>query len=168
MIENSAPAKNITPADLTPEQDMLLLAGSKISFRDIYAKEITLRVAKGKYYSTDDVDELFVDINGILTSISEQAYRTNTQLTQQREQVRDLETQLRKLQAENNSLKDMTSNLTQQLGQANANAVKPNSDLIAENEKLKAAVTTAANKLAMQAEVIRQQGIALNAGKKIK
>ena len=31
---------NLTPNQLSQEQDMLLLAGSKVSFRDIYNQEI--------------------------------------------------------------------------------------------------------------------------------
>lgn len=76
---------NITPTDLSKEQDVLLLAGSKLPFREIYNQELELPVYKGKYYVAEDVDNLFVLINGIFTDVSEQAFRYNTALTTARE-----------------------------------------------------------------------------------
>lgn len=91
LAQPTSPTHNITPKDLSQEQDMLLLAGSKLSFREIYAQEIDLPLVKGKYYSAKDVDNLFVVLNGVLTSISEQAFRNDKALSSARESVSSAE-----------------------------------------------------------------------------
>lgn len=116
---------NLTPNQLSQEQDMLLLAGSKVSFRDIYNQEIELQLQKGKYYSAEDVDNLFVLINGIFTSVSEQAFRTDKALSESRQaaaknekianqlasDAEKLVTNNQALQSENDRLKDIISDL---------------------------------------------------------
>ena len=107
-----------------PEQDMLLLAGSKVSLRDITQKEMDLPLSKnGKYYSANDVDNLFVLINGILTSVSEQAFRNDKALSEARKsiaenddkqdvlqnQISELSDKVNKLSIENKLLKNDTS-----------------------------------------------------------
>lgn len=78
---------NVTPDNLSREQDALLLAGSKVSMREIYKQQIELPMVKGKYYKAEDVDNLFVLINGIFTSVSEQSFRSDKALTEARENV---------------------------------------------------------------------------------
>ena len=63
---------NVTPTELDYTQDRLLLMGSKVSFRDLYNKQIQLPVYKGKYYNADDVANLFVTINNILSTASKE------------------------------------------------------------------------------------------------
>lgn len=109
MISNRmSQTHNMTPNDLSQEQDMLLLAGSKVSYRDIYNREIELPSYKGKYYTVKDVDNLFVLFNGILTSVSEQAFRNNKALTEAREN--SAEAEQAKIQAEK-SAKDLQTKL---------------------------------------------------------
>lgn len=139
-IEN----KDITPADLTPNQDMLNLAGSKVSFRDIYEREINLPVVRNKYYMTSDVDDLFILINGMLTNISEQAYRNNNVLMDARKQNEELMRQLTKLKAENESLqKAMQSDNGQY-------------------EDYRHTIQVAAQKLAEQNQIIARQQAKIN------
>lgn len=78
---------NLTPNDLKPQQDMLLLAGSKVSFTEIYHQEIDLPMFKNKYYKAEDVDDLFVLMNGIFTQVSEQAFRNDKALSESRESL---------------------------------------------------------------------------------
>ena len=113
---------NITPQDLAQEQDMLLLAGSKLSFREIYAQEIDLPMVKGKYYTAKDVDNLFVVLNGVLTSVSEQAFRNDKALSTAREalsstekDVESIENRLNESEVANNNMVQEISQLKQQL-----------------------------------------------------
>lgn len=120
MISNRmSQSHNMTPNDLSHEQDVLLLAGSKMSYRDIYTRELDLPSYKGKYYSIKDVDNLFVLFNGILTNVSTQAFRNNKALSEARENseeaiaakvqaeksARDLYTKLQKMNEIVESLK---------------------------------------------------------------
>lgn len=69
----------------TEGEDFLLLAGSKLSAKEIYNQELDLPLDRsGKHYDAAEVDNLFVIINGVFTSISEQAYRTDKSLKQLR------------------------------------------------------------------------------------
>lgn len=77
-----------TPQQLNRQQDQLLAAGSKLSFKEIYNLEMDIPVVKGgKYYPADKVDNVFVILNGVLTDISEQTYRHVTQLGEARRHV---------------------------------------------------------------------------------
>lgn len=108
MVTTAMPQQqhNITPNNLSQEQDMLLLAGSKISFRDIYEKEITIPTIRGKYYNSNDVDETFVMLNGVLTSISEQSQRTDKALTTARHDAASAKSQLEDIQKEQKQTAD--------------------------------------------------------------
>ena len=124
--------RNLTPNDLTPEQDMLLLAGSKVSFKELYHKEIDLPVFKNKYYKAEDVDNLYILINGMFTQISEQAYRNDKALTETRtalskaqnelyssnEQLKQMTQQVAALEASN---ADMQKQLTDEVDKQTAN-----------------------------------------------
>lgn len=75
----------------TPQEDFLLLAGSKVSASDIYNQEIDLPLDRtGKYYRAEDVDNLFILINGVFTSVSEQAFRTDKSMKQVRGELEAL------------------------------------------------------------------------------
>jgi chromosome segregation ATPase len=97
--------QNLTPNDLTPEQDMLLLAGSKVSFKELYHKEIDLPIFKNKYYKAEDVDNLYVLINGMFTQVSEQAYRNDKALAEARIALNKAQNELH---LSNEQLKQMT------------------------------------------------------------
>lgn len=71
-------------------EDQLLAAGSKISFRDIYEEEMKLPIHKGRYYKAQDVDDLFVTINGIFMDVSSQAHRNHKVLTETRAQLEEI------------------------------------------------------------------------------
>lgn len=127
---------NITPQDLAQEQDMLLLAGSKLSFREIYAQEIDLPMVKGKYYTAKDVDNLFVVLNGVLTSVSEQAFRNDKALSTAREalssaekDVESIENRLNESEVANNNMVQEISQLKQQLATLEDNSNKQASSL---------------------------------------
>lgn len=87
---------NLTPNDLKPQQDMLLLAGSKVSFTEIYHQEIDLPMYKNKYYKAEDVDNLFVLMNGIFTQVSEQAFRNDKALSEARESLSNSQAEVKK------------------------------------------------------------------------
>lgn len=87
---------NLTPNDLKPQQDMLLLAGSKVSFAEIYHQEIDLPMYKNKYYKAEDVDNLFVLMNGIFTQVSEQAFRNDKALSEARESLSNSQAEVKK------------------------------------------------------------------------
>lgn len=87
---------NVTPTTLDFTQDRLSLMGSKVSFIDLFKKQNQLPIYKGKYYKADDVVALFVTINNILTTVSENYHN-------QYEIVNNLRTELEQVKAENNS-----------------------------------------------------------------
>lgn len=68
-------------------QDQLLLAGSKISHRDIYNQQIGLPLHRKKYYNAEEVDKVFVLINGVLTDVSKNAFRMNKSLEDARSEA---------------------------------------------------------------------------------
>lgn len=154
MIEMHEQANHdITPADLKPEQDLLNLAGSKVSFKDIYAREIDLPVIRNKYYSMDDVDDLFILINGMFTSISEQAYRNNQTVITMRKENDQLNANIRKLTAEKDQLEADNKSLISENADLQAKAKKNNTV----NPQMQQALKTAAEKLLKQNEIIQQQ-----------
>lgn len=86
--------KPAVSTDITAGQDQLLAAGSKISFRDIYNQEIDIPLYKGKYYRAEDVDGVFVMINGVLMDVSKHAHRSSKALTLSREETQDTKSKL--------------------------------------------------------------------------
>lgn len=145
--------QDITPDDLKPEQDLLNLAGSKVSFKDIYAREIDLPVIRNKYYSMDDVDDLFILINGMFTSISEQAYRNNQTVINMRKENDQLNANIRKLTAEKEQLEADNKSLISENADLQTK-VKTNNTV---NPHMQQALKTAAEKLIKQNEIIRKQ-----------
>lgn len=92
--------QHATPSTLEESQDQLLLAGSKITFTDIYNKEMEIPLVKGKYYRADDVDNTFILLNGVLTDVSQQAFRKNKQMVDLQEEITRLQDQLAQEKAE--------------------------------------------------------------------
>lgn len=76
--------ENNTTPDLS--QDWLISAGSNMSLRDIYDEQLKLPIHRNKYYKTEQVDALFVTINGILSDISKQACISTKALSSAREE----------------------------------------------------------------------------------
>lgn len=144
---------DITPADLKPEQDLLNLAGSKVSFKDIYAREIDLPVIRNKYYSMDDVDDLFILINGMFTSISEQAYRNNQTVINMRKENDQLNANIRKLTAEKEQIEADNKSLIAENADLQTKAKNNNTV----NPQMQQALKTAAEKLLKQNKIIQQQ-----------
>lgn len=144
---------DITPADLKPEQDLLNLAGSKVSFKDIYAREIDLPVIRNKYYSMDDVDDLFILINGMFTSISEQAYRNNQTVITMRKENDQLNANILKLTAEKEQIEADNKSLIAENADLQAKAKNNNTV----NPQMQQALKTAAEKLLKQNKIIQQQ-----------
>ena len=92
--------QHATPSTLEESQDQLLLAGSKITFTDIYNKEMEIPLVRGKYYRADDVDNTFILLNGVLTDISQQAFRKNKQMVDLQEEITRLQDELAQEKAE--------------------------------------------------------------------
>ena len=90
MLLNAAQSVPVSADQLVETQDNLLLAGSKITFKDIYNREMDIPLVKGKYYRAEEVDDVFILLNGVLTDISEQAFRQNKQVTQLQEDLQEL------------------------------------------------------------------------------
>lgn len=104
------PMNHLTPSQLTESQDQLLSAGSKLSFTDIYNKEMSIPLVKGKFYRAEDVDDTFILINGVLADIGQQTFSKLKQLVALQEevsqlksyeqQVEDMQSQIDSLQAQ--------------------------------------------------------------------
>jgi hypothetical protein len=92
--------QHATPSTLDESQDQLLLAGSKITFTDIYNKEMDIPLVKGKFYRADDVDNTFILLNGVLTDVSQQAFRKHKQMIDLQEEVSNLRDELARLETE--------------------------------------------------------------------
>ena len=98
----------VTPHTIDEAQDQLLLAGSKLTFSDIYAKEMKLPIVKGRYYKADDVDDTFILLNGVLTDIGQQAFRKHKQTTFLQEEVNELRGRVADLEAQLAAANDVT------------------------------------------------------------
>lgn len=98
----------VTPHTIDETQDQLLLAGSKLTFSDIYAKEMKLPIVKGRYYKADDVDDTFILLNGVLTDIGQQAFRKHKQTTLLQEEVNELRGRVADLEAQLAAANDVT------------------------------------------------------------
>lgn len=98
----------VTPHTIDEAQDQLLLAGSKLTFSDIYAKEMKLPIVKGRYYKADDVDDTFILLNGVLTDIGQQAFRKHKQTTLLQEEVNELRGRVADLEAQLAAANDVT------------------------------------------------------------
>ena len=98
--------QHATPSALDESQDQLLLAGSKITFTDIYNKEMDIPLVKGKFYRADDVDNTFILLNGVLTDVSQQAFRKHKQMIDLQEEVSNLRDELARLETERASESD--------------------------------------------------------------
>lgn len=98
----------VTPHTIDEAQDQLLLAGSKLTFSDIYAKEMKLPIVKGRYYKADDVDDTFILLNGVLTDIGQQAFRKHKQTTLLQEEVNELRGRVVDLEAQLAAANDVT------------------------------------------------------------
>lgn len=92
--------QHATPSTLEESQDQLLLAGSKITFTDIYNKEMEIPLVRGKYYRADDVDNTFILLNGVLTDVSQQAFRKSKQMVDLQEEITRLQDELAQEKAE--------------------------------------------------------------------
>ena len=90
----------VTPHTIDETQDQLLLAGSKLTFSDIYAKEMKLPIVKGRYYQADDVDDTFILLNGVFTDIGQQAFRKHKQMTLLQEETNELRNRVNDLEAQ--------------------------------------------------------------------
>ena len=100
--------QSVTPHTIDEAQDQLLLAGSKLTFSDIYAKEMKLPIVKGRYYKADDVDDTFILLNGVLTDIGQQAFRKHKQTTLLQEEVNELRGRVADLEAQLAAANDVT------------------------------------------------------------
>ena len=98
----------VTPHTIDEAQDQLLLAGSKLTFSDIYAKEMKRPIVKGRYYKADDVDDTFILLNGVLTDIGQQAFRKHKQTTLLQEEVNELRGRVADLEAQLAAANDVT------------------------------------------------------------
>ena len=65
----------------------LLTAGSKISAMDLYRQQLDIPIVKGKYYKVDDVQNVFILMNGVLDDIAQHASRTSKQIDEFRQEV---------------------------------------------------------------------------------
>lgn len=82
-----------TPEQMVQATDKLLLAGSRISSNEIYDMQMDLPMYKGKFFMVKDVANLLTILNGVLTDISEQAYRSHLTLEDARAELNDLKAQ---------------------------------------------------------------------------
>ena len=98
----------VTPHTIDEAQDQLLLAGSKLTFSDIYTKEMKLPIVKGRYYKADEVDDTFILLNGVLTDIGQQAFRKHKQTTLLQEEVNELRGRVADLEAQLAAANDVT------------------------------------------------------------
>jgi hypothetical protein len=107
---------NTTPSELTFEQNQLLVAGSKISYNDIYQKQVGIPVVKGKYYKAHDVEKVFVDFNQILKGVSEHGHAQHRILTDVRQELGETQEKLVKTEADYEALKQKFDKLVREFG----------------------------------------------------
>lgn len=112
-----------TPSTLDESQDQLLLAGSKLTFADIYNKQMDIPPVKGKYYRADDVDNTFILMNGVLTDVSQQAFRKNKQMVELQEEVGRLRSELSHLEQQVSTQSDLQELLHKREGELKRLAV---------------------------------------------
>lgn len=61
--------------ELALQEDVLHLAGSKMSLKDVLDRQMEIPTYNGRrYYKTEDIARVFVTMNGILTDVSKKAY----------------------------------------------------------------------------------------------
>lgn len=107
--------ENVTPEEMTREQNQLIAAGSSISFGDIYALETSHPIYRGKFYKADDIDDTFVVINGVLADVSEHAHRTNKALLGARSDYAEAKVQIESLEAQVQTLVQQNKEIKVQL-----------------------------------------------------
>lgn len=90
----------VQPMPQTPPIDHLIAAGSTISFRDIYDKQMDLTIHRKKYYKAEEVDRLLVLMNGILTNVSSNQHRQTVAMSELREEIQQLQQRLSDKDAE--------------------------------------------------------------------
>ena len=57
------------------QEDVLHLAGSKMSLKDVLDRQMEIPTYNGRrFYKTEDIAKVFVTMNGILTDVSKKAY----------------------------------------------------------------------------------------------
>lgn len=107
---------NVVPSELSHEEDQLLVAGAKISYLDVYNKQMEIPLVKKKFYKAVDVDNVFVLMNGILTDVSKHAHRQNYLLTESRKDLEEKNQQLEQLGRENEAMREIIMDLQDQQG----------------------------------------------------
>lgn len=105
--------QHVTPSTIHETQDQLLLAGSKLTFSDIYNKEMDIPLVKGRYYRADDVDNTFILLNGVLTDIGQQAFRKNKQMVELQEEVTNLRREVESFTSYQEELQALKQQLAQ-------------------------------------------------------
>lgn len=104
-----------TPHTLSEAQDQLLLAGSKLTFTDIYEMEMKLPIIKGKFYRADDVDNTFILLNGVLTDVSQQAFQQQRQWLSLQEEHQATKQQLQEAETVREDLQQQLTKRNQDL-----------------------------------------------------
>lgn len=103
---------NITPNDLNMEQDQLLRAGSKYSLTQLYHKQIDLPTYQWeKYFKVDDVTDLFNIINGVLATVSENAYKQDKLIENLRDEIEELKSNESEVDNENENVIELQKQL---------------------------------------------------------
>lgn len=108
---------NTTPNELTFEQNQLLVAGSKMTFADIYQTQIGLQLVRGKYYKANEVDRVFEDINRVLKQISEHGHAQHTRLTEVRQEAQEAKDEIVTLQEKLKTKESQFNEFVQKAGQ---------------------------------------------------
>ena len=76
-------------------RDQLLMAGSKVSLKAIYDRQMNLPTHRfGKFHKVEDVEDLFILMNGVLTDMATHNHRTNKLLQDARTENQSLQAQL--------------------------------------------------------------------------
>lgn len=109
---------------VTPQHDLLIAAGSNVSLRDVFDRQMDLQLIRRKYYKAQDVDRLFILMNGILSNVSQHHHRMAQTVQTLRTENAQLSVGLSKAQedaqeisASNIELSRLVKELQTQLGQ---------------------------------------------------
>ena len=148
MIASQTPS-----VEATKETDHLLLAGASISLQDIWTQENKLVLKRGKYFDAAEVDRVFNLLNGVFSSVSEEAFRKEQIIQELRTQVAQKDQTLEQVNRQLSVLQDELLNQPPALDEHLKGHIEK---LIGENEALEAHNDRLKNHLIKVLEVLEE------------
>ena len=89
---------NKTLEEFNLEDDMLQLAGSKMSGKDVMERQMSIPTYNGrKFYKVEDILKVFKTMNGLLKDISETAYSNKLRFEELQQEINDRDIEIEDL-----------------------------------------------------------------------